>query len=789
MQPLPAPLPVYSAESLARLEPRELIGLITGDEDRVPRNVIDECARRGEEMVLALEHLCGDDRTSTGEESHGEWWLPLHAVYILGLIASQEAGLLIVRLVRRMTLEGDGDLRDWLTGYWPALFRNKPESALDAVRELCLDRALHWYARIQGMEVVTAAAHTRGGAAQEAALDWLAGIAADPQEEFDLRVAIGLGLLDFPRARHRALLEELAAMQTGPGKYFSTKDVTTAFAKGEDKPGWLRFDDPWKFYSPAQIEHRQERWAEEDAAADAEDAADEDLLPEDAEAPYVRANPKVGRNDRCPCGSGKKYKHCCLTTGADAHADARTAAAPATAASGPDDPVWTRLNRFNDGFALRMLRFTDEVFGKAALAEAWDEFTLREDVPFDAGSPHMQVFMPWFFHDWLPKEEATRIRKSAPRGETVVGAWLKREGARIDPLERRYLEACLAAPFSFHEILACRPGSGFRLRCILTGEEREVAERSGSRAAKQGDIMFAKVVPIDHLALIDGCAPAPIPSIDRAPIIALRRKLQDAGVALTPAALREHVLDLFETYHPLIERVLNPRLPELQNTDGDALSFHRILYDIDAPQTAFDALKGLALDATEEELLADAARDSRGALSKVEFGWLKKGNAKHQQWNNTVLGQIMIDGGTLTVEVNSRRRADQFRGLALQLLEGRARYRSTVVESTQAMLERSRNKQHDPDEEARRARTVELNARPEVQALLAQQLAGHFATWPETSLPILGGRTPLDAVRHADGREMVEALVADVERHLTERFPGSHETIVARLRQRLGLAG
>ncbi len=20
---------------------------------------------------------------------------------------------------------------------------------------------------------------------------------------------------------------------------------------------------------------------------------------------------KVGRNDRCPCGSGKKYKHCC----------------------------------------------------------------------------------------------------------------------------------------------------------------------------------------------------------------------------------------------------------------------------------------------------------------------------------------------------------------------------------------------------------------------------------------------------------------------------------------------
>lgn len=25
----------------------------------------------------------------------------------------------------------------------------------------------------------------------------------------------------------------------------------------------------------------------------------------------VRSSPKVGRNDPCPCNSGKKYKHCC----------------------------------------------------------------------------------------------------------------------------------------------------------------------------------------------------------------------------------------------------------------------------------------------------------------------------------------------------------------------------------------------------------------------------------------------------------------------------------------------
>jgi preprotein translocase subunit SecA len=31
---------------------------------------------------------------------------------------------------------------------------------------------------------------------------------------------------------------------------------------------------------------------------------------EDNSQPYVREGRKVGRNEPCPCGSGKKYKHC-----------------------------------------------------------------------------------------------------------------------------------------------------------------------------------------------------------------------------------------------------------------------------------------------------------------------------------------------------------------------------------------------------------------------------------------------------------------------------------------------
>ncbi|MFT4861522.1 MAG: hypothetical protein ACI95C_000732 [Pseudohongiellaceae bacterium] len=35
-----------------------------------------------------------------------------------------------------------------------------------------------------------------------------------------------------------------------------------------------------------------------------------DSLP--SSSPTIREEPKIGRNDPCPCGSGKKYKRCCL---------------------------------------------------------------------------------------------------------------------------------------------------------------------------------------------------------------------------------------------------------------------------------------------------------------------------------------------------------------------------------------------------------------------------------------------------------------------------------------------
>lgn len=36
------------------------------------------------------------------------------------------------------------------------------------------------------------------------------------------------------------------------------------------------------------------------------------VISDGLDQPYVRGSKKIGRNDPCPCGSGEKYKQCCM---------------------------------------------------------------------------------------------------------------------------------------------------------------------------------------------------------------------------------------------------------------------------------------------------------------------------------------------------------------------------------------------------------------------------------------------------------------------------------------------
>ena len=315
MNPADKVLPVHADHELQTLSPAALIDLLVQDEDRAPRNLIDECARRGADMVDALSARLTDDGFWDWEVDSGDWWLRLHAVMILGRIPDESAGLLLVAAMRQMDLADDEDLQDWCAGKWPAFVRNKPDSVLPALREICTDRRLDCYIRVNAVDPVVAAAKRQGGAALNDTLAWVADLAADESDDWEFRLYAADVLLDFPRARHRPLLEAFASEQAWPHLHFDAENIESAFAAGKDQPGWERFDDPWDFYAPESIAARQQHWAEEERKEREREAAR--LAYEASKVGTVkRTKPKIGRNDPCPCGSGKKYKKCCLYKGA-----------------------------------------------------------------------------------------------------------------------------------------------------------------------------------------------------------------------------------------------------------------------------------------------------------------------------------------------------------------------------------------------------------------------------------------------------------------------------------------
>jgi uncharacterized protein len=81
--------------------------------------------------------------------------------------------------------------------------------------------------------------------------------------------------------------------------------ITIPLVAGEIEPTWPK--------EPLTPEKRDEllQWMFAGAArAYTYFKEDRRELAETAET-YVRSEPKIGRNEPCPCGSGRKYKKCC----------------------------------------------------------------------------------------------------------------------------------------------------------------------------------------------------------------------------------------------------------------------------------------------------------------------------------------------------------------------------------------------------------------------------------------------------------------------------------------------
>ena len=471
----------------------------------------------------------------------------------------------------------------------------------------------------------------------------------------------------------------------------------------------------------------------------------------------------IGRNVPCPCGSGKKFKRCC---GLVSLADPMETAAK----------VWRTAQDSVEQKALRVLR---QVAGEASLRRASDDFGLADSGPHTDG-PENQLFIPWLLYDW----RADAFEHRGPAEDTIPFArrYLVEHDKRLDARERIFLDSASTTPTSFHEILSVEPGRSLRLRDIILGTEQTAFERSGSRYLHEGDLTYARVVALDDVALIVGCGSMILPPGEKGTILDLRASLRKSFHSVTADLLRRIEPQLRELYFAIRGRLLAP--PDLRNTDGDPLEFHTLKYRVESADVAFGILRSLAGGIEREELMRDVTLLPDGRIRKAAFSWLKPGNKLHSSWDTTVLGKIEISERDVSVEVNSAKRAKLIRAQIAKRLGERATFLSDETKSLDGMLVEEERRANTPEGTRALKEHEAFQQRPEVQEFMRQSMEEHWESWVDEKIPALGGKTPRKAVRDPDGRERVEALLLQFERHDAGR---QRSYDFDRVRERLGL--
>jgi Domain of unknown function (DUF6398) len=393
--------------------------------------------------------------------------------------------------------------------------------------------------------------------------------------------------------------------------------------------------------------------------------------------------------------------------------------------------------------------------------------------------------VPWFVFNWMYDPSDAEVELDVPPLQTAAEIYAKERGQRLDKLQKRLIDATSGMPFSFFEVTSCKQGESYRLKDIFRGIETDVIEKQGSENARPGDILLARIVQIDHVAMLVGCGSILITPNFKPAVIDLRREMLQEYRHITPDVLKDYDIEIRELYFDIYESLLQP--PKLCNTDGDPLLFHTLHYDIDDAEKAFQHLSSLSVMEDEKTLRSSAIMDDKGRVIKAEFPWSSKGHKASSALDNTVLGRIVINNKKITIEVNSEARAKAIRKEVKTRLGKYARYKTTEIQSPESIpakekIAEGRNLEKEMGHD-------ELMQIPEVRDKMAKVLTAHWDGWVDKKIPALGGITPRQAVKTNDGREGVEALLLDAERHMAddEQMGDISLDAIKNTRHRLGL--
>lgn len=459
---------------------------------------------------------------------------------------------------------------------------------------------------------------------------------------------------------------------------------------------------------------------------------------------------KQGRNELCSCGSGKKYKKCCLPTSSQTFAY-----------SEPANFEWQKLRQLEGSIVDKhlipyvMKTLPDDVMHLAIID------CMPEDLPeeIDQGILLHQFLMPWIFFNWIPDEDFGL--KTFDPELTIAENYIRHQKAKLTSDELRFMKAMTSTFYSFYAILEVEKDKSLRVKDILLGGEHLIKERQGTYYLKRGDIVFSRILTLDNQSIFVGMAPFTMPPQHHTALLDFKKWLieENDDKILDGDALRNELnLELYDYFFDAIFSAYNEPLPTLVNTDGDLFqptTSHFKLTEL--PEDVLNRLMSLTLSDNPEEFLKDAKRNKAGKITEIQFPWLKKGNKKHKQWDNTLLGDVIIKVDKLILKTNSVKRAEKGKKLLIKLLGNNIEFQKMLIESAQQKMKSlPKGKKEQNDE-------PDLMDVPEIQELMKAMAKAHWENWFGESIPALDNKTPREAAQTKEGREQLAALLLQYE--------------------------
>lgn len=180
-------------------------------------------------------------------------------------------------------------------------------------------------------------------------------------------------------------------------------------------------------------------------------------------------------------------------------------------------------------------------------------------------------------------------------------------------------------------------------------------------------------------------------------------------------------------------------------TDGEKVRFSLVAFKVEAVAGLCEKLsrmRGLEYDAQGNCWI-----------------WFKKGNRRIKSWDNTILGQIFIRGNELIGEVNSLERALRLKSKLSIGLGKMVVFDRIDSKDYEAMPKPTQEELRKFEEEQRR-----IHSDPEVRKeLLKRQKEYYLKDWISSKIPALNNKTPLQAVKTEEGRLQLEVLINQME--------------------------